>query len=316
MRPGTETALKDPRRDPAAQGATAPDWTVAPERSTARALRAMVWIALTLGRRTARLLLYPICLYFYLLSPGTTAASRTYLGKVLGRKAHAIDRYRHYHTFAATLLDRIFLLHGQYDRFDVRTQGEEALAAVLAEGRGCFLLGAHMGSFEVIRAVGRHNTRAPISLVMYAENARQFNSVLAAINPHLSLQVIGLGKVDSMLKVEAALQRGEIAGMLGDRTIQGEGTLACPFLGTPAQFPIGPFRLAAMLHRPVILMFGLYRGGNRYDVCFERLVDNWDVPRGERERLLEQSLRRYVERLEHHCRTAPYNWFNFYDFWK
>jgi predicted LPLAT superfamily acyltransferase len=27
-------------------------------------------------------------------------------------------------------------------------------------------------------------------------------------------------------------------------------------------------------------------------------------------------LLRYVERLEHYCRLAPYNWFNFYDFWR
>ena len=26
-------------------------------------------------------------------------------------------------------------------------------------------------------------------------------------------------------------------------------------------------------------------------------------------------IRRYAARLEHHARAAPYNWFNFYDFW-
>ena len=112
-----------------------------------------------------------------------------------------------------------------------------------------------------------------------------------------------------MLKVETALKQGEIVGMLGDRTFQGEGTVACRFLGEVARFPSGPFRLAAMLQRPVVLMFGLYRGGNRYDIYFERLVDTWQA-------VIEQALHRYVERLEHHCRDAPYNWYNFYDFWQ
>jgi predicted LPLAT superfamily acyltransferase len=150
---------------------------------------------------------------------------------------------------------------------------------------------------------------------MYEENGRKLNSVLDAINPKLSLQVIALGKVDSMLKVEAALQCGEFVGMLGDRTIEGEGTVPCRFFGEEARFPIGPFRMAGILKRPIVLMFGLYRGGNRYDIYFERLVDMRQAPRAQRDLLLERSLRCYVERLEHYCRTVPYNWFNFYDFW-
>jgi predicted LPLAT superfamily acyltransferase len=173
-----------------------------------------------------------------------------------------------------------------------------------------------MGSFEMIRALGRRNTAARISLVMYAQNARKFNSVLAAVNPKLALQVIELGKIDSMLKVETALNNGEIVGMLADRTFQGEGTASCRFLGEDARFPSGPFRVAALLKRPVVLMFGIYRGANRYDIYFERLVDTWPSSREERRGALEAAQRGYVARLEHHCRDAPYNWYNFYDFWQ
>ena len=37
--------------------------------------------------------------------------------------------------------------------------------------------------------------------------------------------------------------------------------------------------------------------------------------RVERGALVEDAMRRYVERLEHYCRGAPFNWFNFYDYW-
>jgi predicted LPLAT superfamily acyltransferase len=30
---------------------------------------------------------------------------------------------------------------------------------------------------------------------------------------------------------------------------------------------------------------------------------------------VDVAMRHYVARLEHFCRDAPYNWFNFYDFW-
>ena len=302
--------------DASARAASVPEWVARPERSNTLALRAIVAIALTLGRRAARLLLYPVCVYFLLFSPSARAASTKYLRKVLGREPGLADAFRHCHTFAATLLDRVFLFNDQYARFDVRVNGEDILRDTMADGRGCFLMGAHMGSFEIIRALGRLNTQARISLVMYAENARKFNSVLAAVNPKLALQVIELGKVDSMLKVERALERGEIVGMLGDRTFRDEGTAAFRFLGEAAHFPTGPFRVAAMLQRPLVLMFGLYRGGNRYDIHFERLVDAWPASRVERKRTLAEAQRGYVARLEHHCRDAPYNWYNFYDFWK
>ncbi len=275
-----------------------------------------MWVALTLGRPAARLLLYPICLYFLIFSSASRAASTKYLRKVLPREPGLADAFRHCHTFAATLLDRVFLCNDQYAGFDVRVRGADILADLTARGEGCFLVGAHMGSFEIIRALGRHNAGARISLVMYEENARKFNAVLGAINPGLRLQVIALGKVDSMLKVEMALNQGDIVGMLGDRTFRDDGTVACQFLGAPARFPSGPFRLAAMLKRPMVLMFGLYRGGNRYDIHFERLVDTWQAPRAADGLLPERALHRYVGRLEHYCRDAPYNWYNFYDFWR
>ena len=302
--------------DPDLNIAPLPEWVAQPERSNTVALRFIVWVALKLGRHAARLLLYPTCLYFLIISRETRAASKKYLRKVLEREPGFAEGFRHYHCFAAAILDRVFLFNDQYARFDVSVHGEEIVADLATRGEGCLLLGAHMGSFEIIRALSRKCPAVRVSLVMYEENARKFNSVLSAINPGLCLQVIALGKVDSMLKVEAALERGELVGMLGDRTIQGEGTVTCEFLGEQARFPTGPFRIAAMLKRPMVLMFGLYRGGNRYDIHFERLIDMRQVPRAERDRIREQSLRRYVGRLEHYCRLAPYNWYNFYDFWK
>lgn len=291
-----------------------PDWIAQPERGSRLTLLAYVHLALALGRPAARVLLYPVCVYFLVFAVKARAASRAYLRKALAREPRVADLYRHFLTFASTILDRVFLLKGRYSEFEVRTHGEEIVADVVERGGGCFLLGAHVGSFEVIRALGGDARGLRVSLVMYEENARKLSSVLNAIKPDMAPRIIALGKMDAMLKVEQALERGEFVGMLGDRTIAGEGTMTCPFLGDHARFPLGPFRLAAMLERPIVLMFGLYRGGNRYDIHFERLAA---APGGlARNALIEQSVRSYVARLEHYCRLAPYNWFNFYDYWE
>ena len=291
-------------------------WAGKPERSNTLAIRFIVWVALTLGRRVARLFLYPICVYFLLFAGEARTASKQYLRKVLGREARVSDGFRHIHTFASTILDRVFLLNGRFDKFDVQVHLDAAARSLLEQRRGCILLGAHLGSFEITRAYADEIKGPPASVVMYEENARKLNSVLKAINPDLAQQVIALGKVDSMLKVEQALQRGEFIGILADRGLEhGGSSVSLDFLGQPAKFPTGPLRMAYMLKSPVLLMVGVYRGGNRYDLYFEELLNMADseLPRNE---LIRKAQQRYVERIEHYCREAPYNWFNFFDFWK
>jgi predicted LPLAT superfamily acyltransferase len=292
-----------------------PAWIAQPERSQTAVIRLYAWIALMLGRTPARLLLYPISGYFLLFSTRAKAASRKYLRKVLGREPGVRDLFRHYHTFASTILDRVYFMKGEHGRFVIRTFNERLAQKEAAGGNGCFLLGAHLGSFEAIRSMGRHASGMNVVMVLYEDNGRKLNAVLEAIDPRLPLGIIPLGRVDSMLKVESALEAGAFVGMLADRTITGEDTVACAFFGEPARIPVGPFRLAAMLKRPIVLMVGLYRGGNRYDIHFERLADMRDVDRVNRNARVEEAIRRYVERLEHYCRIAPYNWFNFYDYW-
>jgi len=180
-------------------------------------------------------------------------------------------------------------------------------------GQGCLLLGAHLGSFEILRARGAN--QVDVGLMMYEDNARMVNSVAKAINPALAGNVIPLGRVDSLLKVQERMHRTSCVGMLGDRTLIEEGQVRVQFLGETAFFPPAPFRIALALKRPVVLMLGLYRGGNRYELYFEKLFEPAEVGRGKRADAIEHAVRLYAQRLEHYCRKAPYNWFNFYDFW-
>jgi predicted LPLAT superfamily acyltransferase len=289
-------------------------WLTQSERGSIIAIRLLVGAALLLGRRVARLILYPVCLYFLVSGRGARAASRKYLERVLGRRVRFADLFRHHLTFATIALDRVYLLKDRVDLFDSQIVGEEMLVEVTRGGQGCFLLGAHLGSFEILRAFGTAK-HLRIGLVMYEENARMVNTVARAINPTLAEDVISLGRFDSMLKLAERLQQSQWVGMLGDRALDEEAQVRVPFLGGAAAFPTAPFRLALMLKRPVVLMIGLYRGGNRYELHFEKLFEPRDAAATSRAQALEQAVRLYAERLEHYCRRAPYNWFNFYDFW-
>jgi predicted LPLAT superfamily acyltransferase len=185
-----------------------------------------------------------------------------------------------------------------------------------AQGKGLMLMGAHMGSFEVLRSLGRKQPGLRVAMAMYRENAQKINQLLGAINPAAELDVVALGHVDSMLQLHALLDGDTIVGMMGDRALGDEATRAIQFFGEPAQFPLGPFRMAAILRRPVVFMVGLYGGGKRYDIHFEKLADFSEVPAGGRQAQMEAAMDRYAALLEKYGRMAPHNWFNFYDFWQ
>ena len=94
-------------------------------------------------------------------------------GAPWGGRRVSIELFRHFHTFASCTHDRVYLLNNRFDLFDIQVHGAAAFEAVLAAGRGAFLIGAHLGSFEVVRAVGRHRPGLRVAMVMYEENARQ-----------------------------------------------------------------------------------------------------------------------------------------------
>ena len=295
-------------------------WKQRPERSNMFWLRVMTWISLRLGRGPSRVVLYGIAAYFLAFAPVARRMSRNYLQRVFRLPSLAAvgwrQMFRHFLSFASVIHDRVYLVNDHFELFDIRIHNQELIDAILADGQGVFLIGAHMGSFEVLRAMGRKQPGLRVAMAMYEKNARKINAALSAINPKAQQDIVALGHIDSMIHVHELLDQGTVVGMLGDRSLGNDATRAVDFLGAPAELPLGPFRMAAILKRPVLFMTGLYRGGNRYDIHFETLADFSVVaPRG-RTLSVQTAMRRYAALMEQHCYSAPYNWFNFFDFWQ
>jgi predicted LPLAT superfamily acyltransferase len=308
--------MTSPPRNAAIESAPTPEWTTRRERGSMTMLRLMTWLSLRLGRRAGRCVLPFIVAYFLLFAASARRASRIYLRCALGRRPGLRDHYRHVHTFASTIHDRVYLVNDRLDLFEIEVHGSELITDLVGHGRGAFLMGAHFGSFEVLRALARDRLGLNVAMVMYEENARKVNAALAAVNRAARLEIISLGHADSMLRVRQRLADGAIVGMLADRTLGGDATVPVSFLGQPAAFPAGPFRIAAMLRQPVIFMTGMFLGGNRYRIHFESLADFSSVPSLERKIAIRRAVEKFAAVLERHCRDEPYNWFNFHDIWQ
>ncbi len=291
------------------------EWRRRPERGSHRLMRVMAWMSLHWGRELGHPILHIIAVYYFVFAPRARRYMRDYLRRALGREPGAADRYRLILYFATTIQDRLYMLAGQRDLFEVSLQGESLISAVALSEGGAFLFGAHMGSFEVLRVVGERQPGLKVAMAMYEDNARKLGAVMAAAKPRDPPEIIALGQVDAMLKIRDRLDRGTLVGVLADRTLGEEASLPVSFLGAAARLPLGPMRAAALLRRRVLFMVGLYRGGRRYHVQFEPLADFTHTSRAERPAAIDAAVRRYAGLLELQCRSDPYNWFNFFDFW-
>jgi predicted LPLAT superfamily acyltransferase len=293
------------------------DWLDRPEGGSEFAMRLLMSIALTCGRRVSRLILLPVTAYFLLRRGLERRASRAYLRRILGRPPTWLDVARHFHAFAGVTLDRVFLLREKLEPFEMRLVGLEQLHEAMSLGRGVLMVGAHVGSFDALRAASLQRPDVRIRVVLDAEHSPALSRIVRQLNPGIAANIINPRQDGTavVLEIGASLQQGAIVTMLGDRGRPGNATVTVDFLGAPARFPTAPWLIAAASHAPVVLCIGLYRGGGRYDLHFEMLEQDLRIERSRRQEQLHAAIERFAGRLAAHLRTAPYNWFNFYDFW-
>jgi predicted LPLAT superfamily acyltransferase len=292
-------------------------WLERPEGGTAWALKLILFVALRLGRSASRLVLIPITCYFLLRRAPERRASRDYLTRVLGRAPTWLEVARHFHTFAGVTLDRVYHLTKSHDYFDTRLVGIEQLHRAMDLRRGVLLIGAHVGSFDALRATSTLRPDVTVRVVLDAEHSPILSALLRQLNPRIAQGIINPRQDGTavVLEIGAALGAGALVTMLGDRGRPGNATIGADFLGGVAEFPTAPWQIAAALHVPVVLCAGLYRGGRRYDLHFELISEQLQVERSQRQQQLRILVQDYADRLAALLRSAPYNWFNFYDFW-
>jgi predicted LPLAT superfamily acyltransferase len=293
------------------------DWTRAPERGSPRLIAAIVWVARRFPRGLVSMLLYPIVAYFVMFSPRQVAASRQFLTRVWKRQPRLPEVFAHYMTFARMVLDRVYWLSAEDHGIAVRVHGLDAIEAALAGGRsGILVLGSHLGSFEALRGAGNRVCGRRIRPLMYVANARKVQQVLDAINPDLTRDVIFAGRPGTMLEIREAIEQGDIVGILADRSPFDERSVRVPFMGQPAPFPVGAYRLAALLDAPVVFSCAVLEGQG-YQIFFERMAENErGMARAEREQWIVAQATHFARHLERYAIAFPLNWFNFYDFWQ
>lgn len=304
-------------REAAAAPEEAATWLNQKERGALLGIRLVFFLATALGRFPAGLFLRVVVLWYTVFDATARRTSGEFLARVYGRPAKFSEVYRHMYCFARVALDRIFLLLGRTNLFQVTRNGNHHLEELAKKKQGAILLGAHLGSFEAMRA-GAKTEQFPLNILGHFENARMINALLEQLDPEAAARVLHIGKdpVGLAIEVRERLETGEMVALLGDRVGLNDKHTTANFLGDEALFPTGPFLLASALKCPIYLVFGLYSEPNRYDLYCEPFVDSVKLPRKSREEALQGYVQQYADRVAHYAKLAPYNWFNFHDFWR
>jgi predicted LPLAT superfamily acyltransferase len=295
-----------------------PQWLQRPEAGSAFGYRLISTFARLCGRTAARVVLFPITAFFLLRRAPERRAARAYLALALNRAPTWRDVAKQFYYFASVILDRMFLLSESFKRFDIQVHGLDGLRAAWARKQGVLVFGSHLGSFDALRVLGEIRKDVKVRVVLDTEQNPALTRFLNAFNPELARSIINARQDGTVtaLAIKEALDEGALVTLLVDRARPGNQVTLVDFLGRKAPLPTGPWQIAAALKVPVVLCFGLYRGGNRYELHFEEFAETLRVERSDREGSLNAIIQRYADRLAHYTRSAPYNWFNFYDFWQ
>lgn len=285
-------------------------WTDKAERGSTWLILLIAWLARMVGRPVCRGLLYPIVLYFVVTDRTARRASAEFLQAVRGRPARWHEVFAHIYSFAATLLDRVYMAAGDFDRFEVTIEGLDILERALQAGHGCLLLGSHLGSFDLLLLAQRAMDGRRVCVMMRVDPRSRVRRIAGVDDG--AMDVIPLGRPDSYMRAFEALAAGKLVGVLADRT-DGAARLPVHFLGRSAWLPVAPHVLAARSQATTLMCFGLYEGANRYRIEFVEF--GLPAPTASRGAALQPVLDRYAAMLARYARRYPLNWFNFYPYW-
>ena len=197
------------------------------------------------GLRGAYVLLGPVIFTYVLCSWKIHRRLRPYLSRRFpdhGRLHLWWDAFRIVYSFGQVLIDRAWLGRKKNAGFEGEFIGGEQLQSVIDKGNGLVLLTAHVGNWQaalanitglgtVVHALMHYEQEAVAKHFFDLRGHRPFNIIRSD------------GFMGGLVEATAALQRGEVVTIMGDRYLGGPYA-SVDFLGHPVRLPVAAFSMA------------------------------------------------------------------------
>ncbi|TGD72671.1 acyltransferase [Mangrovimicrobium sediminis] len=310
-------------------GPTGGHWSNARESGSLAGLRLLWGVHRLLGRRALSLLLKPVVVYFIAVRTQARRGAWQYLQahyqrfpERWQRAPGRLDLYRQFREFAESVVDKLLAWHLEIDADEFHQVNPAATEKLLNDPRGQLIIGSHLGNIEYCRGYMHRYESKVVNILVYERHAGNYVEMMRRMNPESRINVYQVDEFDitTILLLKEKIEAGQWVFIAGDRIpLSGtERTVEVEFLGRPTRLPIGPYLLAKALQCPVWLMFSYKNyGGSDHRLYFEvvEYSEQVKLPRKQRDAALQSLAQGYANHLERICRDAPYQWFNFYDYW-
>lgn len=280
-------------------------------------IRIFLWLITKLGLFPAYALLAFVSIFYTFNTSLHKKFIASYRNK-LGLKTNYFQVYKHNFIFGIKIIDRYAHILKRKSPFKFTCIGEEHMHNALKLNKGLILLTAHIGNQQIGSDNLLVKMNTAINLLMFDNEKESIKDLVKNVDNIVKLNIIDV-KQDSvaiMLDINNALERNEIVCMMGDRIAGKEKSVEVDFLGKKAEFPLGPFEIAMITGAPIITTLTVKKGYNSYLQKVYNYLHFENVERNQRKEYLKSHMIKYVEILEEMVKEYPYQWFNFYDFWK
>ena len=238
---------------------------------------------------------------------------------------HQSSIFNHLLGFAWSLADKTdaCTLRKNLPKMSVRDDaGWRAFDGLVKAGKGAFLLSTHLGTIEVFHALSTSSPfpvphspfPVPHSPFVHAFQQMGHDAVFTEVfarhldASRLTLHPVEEIGVETAVRMQEAIGRGELVLMAGDRVSAGsERVLRHDFLGRQCVWPKGAFVFAKLMEAPIFFVTCVRTGWNAYEVHVRQFASP-DGPS------LPFLLDAYVRFLEEETLTHPEQWYQFYSF--
>lgn len=273
----------------------------------------------TFGLGPAYFLLRFVTLYYFFFSKPNKYI-REYFKTVHGYsplKAR-LAVYKNNYLLGQTIIDKVAVMAGAKGAITTVSKNGHYLDELAAIGKGGILVSAHIGNWEVAgQGLNRLNTN--FNILMYANEKENIKEYMDGVMTKKKINIISINEETKshIIELHKAFSNNELVVMHGDRYREGAKTLTANFFGRPAQFPAGPFVMAAKFGVPLCIVFAVKKGKYDYQFSTEKCI-KVDRTRDEAklEAICQDLLQQYVAEVEKKVKEYPHQWFNYYDFWK
>lgn len=203
-------------------------WSETQEKTNTAGISLLLTVFRLGGRTLFHLSLWPVIVFYWLVSPTARCASRLYLDHVARTKKEprpgCLATLKHIWRFADTILDKLLAVSGFFTAKDLAVEGVPEL---LADPRGAIIITAHTGCQELCQFIGETELEKSeatknrlVYVLTHTAHAARFTEVVSKLNPKFAvrhLQVTDVGP-QTAVQMSEIIEAGHWIVIVADRT--------------------------------------------------------------------------------------------------